>query len=115
MKVRFSNYHYKSMAKLTKADILHVAKLAQLNLSDAEIKKFLPQLSSIVSYFGELSEVDTKGVEPASQTTGLENVFRQDEVKIENCLSQDAVVSGTDKTHNGYFKVKAILSERTDK
>ena len=103
------------MAKLTKDEVLHVAKLAGLNLSDAEIKKFPPQLSSIVDFISQLNKVDTKGVEPTAQVTGLENIFRKDEVNSSNILSNDAALSGTDEIHNGYFKVGAILSERSDK
>jgi aspartyl-tRNA(Asn)/glutamyl-tRNA(Gln) amidotransferase subunit C len=103
------------MAKLTKSEVLHVAGLAKIDLDNKEVEKYTKQLSDVVDYFGQLSEVDTKNVEPTSQTTGLENVFRTDEVKSENCLSQDAVVAGSDKIFNGYFKVKAILTERTDK
>jgi aspartyl-tRNA(Asn)/glutamyl-tRNA(Gln) amidotransferase subunit C len=103
------------MAKLTKADVLHVAKLAKLSLTDAEIVKFTSQLSTIVDYFSELSAVDTTNIEPTSQTTGLTNVYREDVVTSNQSLTQDQAISGTDKTHNGYFKVKAILSERTDK
>ena len=103
------------MAALTKSDILHIAKLAKLEITDAETEKYIKQLSIVIDYFSELNEVDTEITEPTSQTTGLENVFRQDEVKEENCLSQDEAVSGTDKLYNGYFKVKAILTERTDK
>jgi len=102
------------MSKLTKADVLHVAKLAKLNLSDAEIEEFLPQLSSVINYVGELSKVNTAGVEPTSQTTGLTDVFRDDEVK-ESSLDQNKALSGTDKIYNGYFKVPAILEGRTDK
>jgi aspartyl-tRNA(Asn)/glutamyl-tRNA(Gln) amidotransferase subunit C len=102
------------MARLSKADVLHVAKLAKLDLSDAEVKKFLPQLSNVVEHIGELSKVDTSGVEPTSQTTGLENIFREDEIKESN-LDQNAAMSGTDKSYNGYFKVPAILEGRTDK
>jgi aspartyl-tRNA(Asn)/glutamyl-tRNA(Gln) amidotransferase subunit C len=103
------------MTKLTKDDVLHVAKLAKLNLTDSEIAKFTPQLGEVVNYISELSEVDTEGIEPTSQTTGLENQTREDVVKIESSLSQDEALSGSDKTHNGYFKVKAILEGRTDK
>lgn len=102
------------MAKLTKAEVLHVSKLAKLDLSEAELKKFLPQLSSIVDYISELSKVDTSKVEPTSQTTGLEDVFRGDDIK-ESSLDQDSALSGSDKIYNGYFKVGAILAERTDK
>lgn len=103
------------MSKLTKGEVLYVAKLAQLNLSDAEIKKFLPQLSRVVDFIGQLNEVDTEGVEPTAQVTGLENVFGKDEVDSTKVLSNDAATGGTDKIYNGYFKVGAILSERSDK
>ena len=101
------------MTKLTKKDVLHVAKLSNLTLTEAEIKKFTPQLSKIVEFIGNLNEVDTKNIEPTNQTTGLTNVLREDVVKPETGLTQDQALSGTDKTHNGLFKVSAILSERT--
>lgn len=103
------------MAKLTRQDVLHVAGLAKLPLTEEEVDKFTTQLSSIVDYMDELSAVDTKGIEPTTQTTGLENIFRSDEVNPSQVLLQDAALSGTDQTHNGYFKVPAILSERSDK
>jgi aspartyl-tRNA(Asn)/glutamyl-tRNA(Gln) amidotransferase subunit C len=102
------------MANLTKADVLHVANLAKLTLTDAEIEKFLPQLSSIINFISQLNEVDTTGVEPTSQTTGLTDVFREDEVKPSS-IDQGGALSGTDETYNGYFKVRAILEGRTDK
>lgn len=103
------------MAGLTKAEVVHVAKLAKLDLTETEIEKYSSQLSSIIGHISELSEVDTTGVEPTSQTTGLENVFRDDEIKTNKILSQDAALSGTEEIYNGYFKVRAILSERSDK
>ena len=103
------------MAKLTKTDVLHVAKLAKIEITGKEVEKYSEQLSKVVDYFSQLSEVDTEKVEPTSQTTGLENVTRPDLVKTENCLTQDEVVSGTDGIYNGYFKVGAILTERSDK
>jgi aspartyl-tRNA(Asn)/glutamyl-tRNA(Gln) amidotransferase subunit C len=103
------------MSKLTKDEVLHVAKLAQLNLDDAGIKKFLPQLTSVVDFISQLKEVDTEGVEPTAQVTGLTNVFRKDLVDSAKTLSSDAATGSTDKLYNGYFKVGAILSERSDK
>ncbi len=103
------------MAKLTKKDVLHVANLARLNLSDGEVNKFTDQLGDIIEFIGQLQEVDVKNVEPTNQTTGLENVYRDDEIKIENSLDGDQALSGTDKTHNGYFVVDALLAERSDK
>jgi len=103
------------MSRITKDEILHVASLAGLTLTDDEIEKFTPQLSGIIDFISDLSEVNTKDIVPTSQTTGLENVFRADSVNVNNVLSADEALSGTDKTYNGYFKVKAILEGRTDK
>ncbi len=103
------------MAKLTDKDILHVAKLAKLDLTKEEIDKFAPQLSSVINYFDELKEIETERIEPTSQTTGLENIKRKDEIIGNEILVQEEALLGTDKTHNGYFKVKAILEGRTDK
>lgn len=103
------------MTKLGTDDVIHVAKLANLSLSDSEVDKFQKQLSDIVDYISELNCVDTSGVEPTSQCTGLENVTREDEIKVEEILSSDQALSGTDNTYNSYFKVKAILQERKHK
>jgi len=103
------------MTKLTKDDVMHVAGLAKLDISETEITKYTSQLSSVLTHFEELSEVDTKDVEPTSQTTGLINVLREDKVVGNESLTQEQAISGTDNNHNGYFKVKAILEGRTDK
>jgi aspartyl-tRNA(Asn)/glutamyl-tRNA(Gln) amidotransferase subunit C len=103
------------MANLSKKDVEHVANLAKLPLTSKEVETYLKQLDEVVSYIGELGEVDTEGVEPTSQTTGLTDVFREDEPKSSESLSQEEALAGSEKTHNGYFKVGAILTERTDK
>lgn len=104
-----------SMGKLSKGDVKHVAGLAKLKLTSAEIEKFRKQLSAVISYVEELNEVDTAKTEPTSQTTGLENISREDKVKLKDCLTQEESLSGTDKVHNGYFVVPGIFKERTDK
>ncbi|EKE05329.1 MAG: hypothetical protein ACD_19C00355G0009 [uncultured bacterium] len=101
------------MAKLTKKEVLHVAELSNLTLTDSEIKKFTPQLDKIIEFVATLSEVNTDGIEPTSQTTGLTNVLRDDVVKTDEALSQDQTLSASDG-YNGYFKVNAILKNRTD-
>lgn len=103
------------MISLKKEEILHIAKLAKLELEEAEIEKYTKQLSKVVDYVSELATIETDKVEPTSQTTGLENIGREDEVNGEDSLTQDQVLSGTNSFYNGYFKVKAILEGRTDK
>jgi len=87
--------------------VKHVALLANLKLSQKEIKKFQKQLSEILDYVNILNKLDTKGIEPTSQVTGLENVFRED--KPTPSLSQKEALSGAKEKHNNFFKVKAIF------
>jgi len=103
------------MSGINRQDVVHVAKLANLSLENEEIDKFHSQLSDIVGYISELDEIDTSEVEPTSQCTGLENITRSDEIQPENVLQMEDALSGTENTHNGYFRVKAILRERKDK
>ncbi len=92
-----------------KIDVKKVAELANITLSEDEIKKFEEQLLSILEYIEQLKKINTSNILPTSQTTGLENVTRED--VISPSLSQDEVLSNTKSKHNGLFKVKAILEE----
>lgn len=100
------------MAKLTESDILHVARLAKLTLSKKEIGVYLKQLVKVVAFIGELGKIDTSGLEATSQTTGLENVYRVDELRPEEVLPREDAIGGTDQVHNGYFKAKAVLPKK---
>ncbi len=91
-----------------KFDISHVAKLANLPLTDEEKKKFEKQLEETISYIQNLNEVDVTGIESTSQVTGLENVTREDEVKPS--LSQEEALKNAKRTHSGFLKVKGILA-----
>lgn len=94
-------------SKLTKQQVKHVARLANLNLTPSELKKFQKQLSSIVDFVSELNRVNTNGIDATSQVTGLENVFREDEVRAS--LSQEEVLSNAKESYKGFFKVRAIF------
>lgn len=93
--------------KLSKKEVLHIAKLANLHLTEKEVRKFQRELSDILEYIEVLNELDTKGVKPTSQVTGLENVFRED--VVEKSLTQTEALSGTRSKYKGYFKIKAIF------
>ena len=88
-------------------DVAYVAKLANLPLKPEEKEKFEKQLSETLSYVEKLNSINTKGIEPTSQVTGLENVTRED--KTTPSLSQEQALSNTTSYNNGLFKVKAIL------
>ena len=69
------------MSKLSRDAVLKLAQLSRLKLTDEEIERFREELSSILDYVEVLDKVDTKGLEPTYQVTGLRNVMRRDEVK----------------------------------
>ena len=93
-------------AKLTSQEVKHIAKLAGLTIDSVEIKKFQGQLSEILDFIKILQKVDTRKVEPTSQVTGLENVFRKDQVL--NSLSQKAVLANAPNQKSSFFKVKSV-------
>lgn len=84
-----------------------VAVLASLPITPAEEEKLAEELSETLDYVAQLESVDTKGVEPTSQVTGLENITRED--IVEESLSQEQALMNAKKTHKGYILVPAIL------
>lgn len=94
---------------LTKQEIEHVAKLARLELTEEEINKYGEQLSAVLSYIDQLSEVDTAGVEPTAQVTGLENVWREDEVEVWDETQTRNALELAPELEDSQIKVKRIL------
>lgn len=92
-----------------KIDAKRIAKLANLNLRKDEVEKYEKQLSPILEYVNQLSQVITDNIPETSQTTGLENVTTEDVASPS--LSQNQALSNTKSKHNGFFKVKAIFEE----
>jgi aspartyl-tRNA(Asn)/glutamyl-tRNA(Gln) amidotransferase subunit C len=90
-----------------KLDVSHIAKLANLPLTDEEKNKFEKQLDETLKYIENLQEIDTKNVQPTAHVTGLENVTRED-VAGES-LEQKQALGNAKKTHEGFFQVDAIL------
>ncbi len=70
-----------TMAKLTREDVLKLAKLARLELTDAEVDEYRQELSEILQFIEQLQAVDVTGLTPTHQVTGLTNVTREDVVK----------------------------------
>lgn len=68
------------MVKLSREDILKMARLARLDLSEAEIEEYQTELSEILQYVEQLQSVDVTGLLPTQQVTGLVNVQRADEI-----------------------------------
>lgn len=77
------------MASLSHDDVRHIAKLARLTLNDEEVERFAKELTSILAYIDTLQEVNTEGVEPTAQVTGLSNSLREDVVRPCDVTSEE--------------------------
>ena len=96
------------MSKLSRDDVLKLAKLSRLRLREEEISRFQNELSEILEYVEMLDKADTTGLEPTYQVTGLKNVMRPDKTldygyKVEDLLKNAPAIQ------NGQFKVKRVL------
>lgn len=80
------------MASLSADDVRHIAKLARLTLSEEEVGKYTTELTKILEYIDMLGSVDTKGIEPTAQVTGVTNSLRAD-VVTPPITSADALLS----------------------
>lgn len=92
---------------LSKEEVIKIAGLARIELSEAEVEKFQKELSAVLDYVEELKNVDVTGLEEVSQVTGLVNVQRED--KAVESEDRDAILSQAPEIKDGYYKVKAIL------
>lgn len=68
------------MTQISSDDVRHLAQLSSLQLEDTEVEALRADITNILTYIEQLSELDTEGVEPTYQVTDLENVWRADEV-----------------------------------
>jgi aspartyl-tRNA(Asn)/glutamyl-tRNA(Gln) amidotransferase subunit C len=94
---------------LSKEEIQHIAKLARLDLTDAELEKYGSQLSSVLSYIDQLKEVDVKGVEPTAQVSGLTNVTRDDVVKDWDEKEVEEALRDAPEKEGRFIKVKRVI------
>lgn len=96
------------MSKLTRDDVLKLARLSRLQLSDEEIEKFRQEISLVLDYVETLNNVNTAGLEPTSQVTGLVNVTRPDKAVNYQAKPSELLKNARDVSQ-GQFKVKRVL------
>jgi aspartyl-tRNA(Asn)/glutamyl-tRNA(Gln) amidotransferase subunit C len=95
--------------KIDAEQVRKVAKLARLELSDAEIEEFTGQLGAILEYVAKMGELDTAGVEPLAHCLPLSNVFRADEVR--GSLGTDGTLANAPARDDPFFTVPKILDD----
>jgi aspartyl-tRNA(Asn)/glutamyl-tRNA(Gln) amidotransferase subunit C len=94
---------------ITRAQVEHVARLARLELTEAEKDVMTQQLDRILGYVDKLNELDTSAVEPTSHAIPMENVLREDEVRPS--LAPDDALANAPERQDAFFKVPKIIED----
>jgi aspartyl-tRNA(Asn)/glutamyl-tRNA(Gln) amidotransferase subunit C len=95
--------------KLSREEVLHIAALAKVGVTEADVEKFREQLSNILENFEALQKLDTRDTPPTAQSIALQNVIMCDEVQPS--LSQDDVLANAPQREGDFFKVKIVLED----
>ncbi len=94
--------------KLSREEVLHIALLARLGLTEAEVNLLSEQLSNILENFEVLQQVDTTDIPPTAQAIPLQNVMRSDE-EVTPSLPQSQILANAPRREADFFRVKAVL------
>jgi aspartyl-tRNA(Asn)/glutamyl-tRNA(Gln) amidotransferase subunit C len=95
--------------RLTRDDVAHVARLARLRLSVAELDEFTEQLANVLAHAEDIERLDVDGVAPTAHPLPLRNVFRSDVIRP--CLDRAEVLAAAPAAQDGQFRVPQILGE----
>ncbi len=97
------------MPDITRDEVRHLADLARIDLSDAELDHLAPQLAVVLESVASISEVAAADVQPTSHPLPLTNVFRDDVVRPS--LTAQEALSGAPEVEDQRFSVPRILGE----
>lgn len=97
------------MAKVTRADVEHIAKLARLELSDEEKERYQGTMASILDYADKLNDLDLTNVPPTAHAVAQQNVMRDDEVT--STLTVDKALANASQSKNNQFAIQAVFDE----
>lgn len=96
------------MAKLTREDVLKLARLARIDLGEDELDAFVGEFNDILGYVEQLQVADVSGLEPTSQVTGLTSVMRGDDIKDYGYRPAD-LLKNVPAVQDGQIKVKRVM------
>jgi aspartyl-tRNA(Asn)/glutamyl-tRNA(Gln) amidotransferase subunit C len=89
------------------AEVEHIAKLARLELTEEEKRRFQVELGKIIEYFDQLKKLDTSNVPPMTHAVRIENVLREDESKPS--LPVEEVLKNAPEKKESYFQVPKVV------
>lgn len=93
--------------KITREQVEHVARLARLELTEAEKELFTGQLDAILAYVDTLNELDTSGIVPTAHAVPMENAFR-DDVVTPSIGTENALANAPDRSES-FFRVPKVI------
>jgi aspartyl-tRNA(Asn)/glutamyl-tRNA(Gln) amidotransferase subunit C len=93
--------------KLNREEVVHIALLARLGLTETELDRFSEQLSNILENFKVLQQADTTDILPTAQSIPLQNVMKGDEVTPS--LTQSQILANAPRREDNFFRVRAVL------
>ena len=94
--------------EIEREDILHLADLSKLSLSEKEIASLEKDLQGIINYISQISELDTSNVEPTYQVFEMVNVWREDAI-IEQDATREELLALTKEEKDNQVKVPKVL------
>lgn len=94
---------------ITRDEVLHIAKLAKLKLSEDEVELFQEQLGRILEYFKQLEKLDTEHVPPMKHILGMHTVLRPDEPRPS--VSAEEALKNAPKRRDNYFVVPKVVEK----
>lgn len=97
------------MSKLSRDDVLKLAHLSRLKLTEAEIEEFQHELSALLDYVEKLQDTDASSLKPINQVGELVNVMREDEVKSYGYTPSD-LLKNVPSIENDQIKVKRVVA-----
>lgn len=102
---------------LKKEEVLHIARLARLDLKEEEVEKFSTQLSAVLDLFKKIDEIDLTDKPETSQVTGLKNITRPDEITCKEgltCCTSEELLSDAPSKDESSIKVPKIIGGSND-
>lgn len=98
-----------SKSQMTTSQVKHIAKLANIPVSDQEAQELAAGFDEVLGFVANLKELETSTVDTTHQVTGLENILRQDTVNETTMFTQAQALANASRTYNGYFVVPRII------
>lgn len=93
--------------KITKEEVLHVAKLARLKLTEEETESLMSDMANIIGFADKLNELNTEGVVPTAHAIPMQNAFRPDEIK--ESYPREAILQNAPDTDGDGFLIPKVV------